>query len=237
MALAGAWGEIIVFIVKADAGKNRKRALGREDGWGQSSGGRSVREVVMAPPLHFGIDNHDEDDYGHHHCQDHRHYYQDFQLHHYQSVGSPISIMGPSFHSVLNFAFSVLFWKSSFTHHILHSVLTLLFGIFIHTSHIALHCSFVVLPFFDDSSYNTGCVYVNMSKRAKVWEILFYWLLKILHSEQNFPCFYNAQWSRCQLGCSCSQNIPCKLGSCYKSILSEIRVWKSQKKTIVLLVT
>ena len=62
MALAGAWGEIIVFIVKADAEKNRKRALGREDGWGQSSGGPSVREVVMAPPLHFGIDNDDEDD-------------------------------------------------------------------------------------------------------------------------------------------------------------------------------
>ena len=35
---------------------------------------------------------------------------------------------------------------------------------------------------------------------------------------------YTAQWSRCQLGCSCSQNFPCKLGSCYMSILSEIRV-------------
>jgi len=34
----------------------------------------------------------------------------------------------------------------------------------------------------------------------------------------------SAQWSRCQLGCSCSQNFPCKLGSCYRSILSEIRV-------------
>ena len=56
-ALAGAWGAIIVFIVKAVAGKNRKRALGREDGRGQSSGGRSVREVVMAPPsFHFGIE-------------------------------------------------------------------------------------------------------------------------------------------------------------------------------------
>ena len=44
-----------------------------------------------------------------------------------------------------------------------------------------------------------------------------------------------AQWSRCQLGCSCSQNFPCKFGSCYRSILSEIRVWKSQK-TIFLLV-
>ena len=133
MALPGAWGEIIVFIVKADAGKNRKRALGREDGWGQSSGGRSVREVVMAPPLHFGIDNHDEDDYGHHHCQDHRHYYQDFQHHQYQSVGSPISIMGPSFHSVHFLYFfgnlhshityctlcSPYFLESLFTHHIL----------------------------------------------------------------------------------------------------------------------
>ena len=45
---------------------------------------------------------------------------------------------------------------------------------------------------------------------------------------------YSAQWSRCQLGCSCSQNFPCKLGSCYRSILSEIRVWKSQKNNISL---
>ena len=43
---------------------------------------------------------------------------------------------------------------------------------------------------------------------------------------------YSAQWSSCQLGCSCSQNFPCKLGSCYRSILSEIRVWKSQKNNI-----
>ena len=25
---------------------------------------------------------------------------------------------------------------------------------------------------------------------------------------------HTAQWSRCQLGCSCSQNFPCILGSC-----------------------
>ena len=43
-----------------------------------------------------------------------------------------------------------------------------------------------------------------------------------------------AQWSRCQLGCSCSQNFPCKFGSCNRSILSEIRVWKSQKNNISL---
>ena len=33
-----------------------------------------------------------------------------------------------------------------------------------------------------------------------------------------------AQCSRCQLGCSGSQNFPCNLGSCYRSILSEIGV-------------
>ena len=38
-----------------------------------------------------------------------------------------------------------------------------------------------------------------------------------------------AQCSRCQLGCSCGQNFPCILGSCYRSIVSKIRVWKSQK--------
>ena len=39
----------------------------------------------------------------------------------------------------------------------------------------------------------------------------------------------SAQCSRCQLGCSDSQNFPCISGSCYRSISSEIRVWKSQK--------
>ena len=39
----------------------------------------------------------------------------------------------------------------------------------------------------------------------------------------------SAQCFRCQLGCSGSQNFPCISGSCYRSILSEIRVWKSQK--------
>ena len=39
---------------------------------------------------------------------------------------------------------------------------------------------------------------------------------------------YSAQCSRCQLGCSGSQNFPCISGSCYRSILSEIRDWKSQ---------
>ena len=48
------------------------------------------------------------------------------------------------------------------------------------------------------------------------------------------PFWHTAQWSRCQLRCSCSQNFPCKLGSCYRSILSEIRVWKSQKNNISL---
>ena len=42
----------------------------------------------------------------------------------------------------------------------------------------------------------------------------------------------NAQCSRCQLGCSCGQNFPCILGSCYRSIVSKIRVWKSQKNNI-----
>ena len=37
-------------------------------------------------------------------------------------------------------------------------------------------------------------------------------------------CCINAQWSRCQLGCSCGQNFPCILGSCYRSIVSKIRV-------------
>ena len=36
--------------------------------------------------------------------------------------------------------------------------------------------------------------------------------------------WYSAQCSRCQLGCSGSQNCPCISGSCYRSILSEIRV-------------
>ena len=34
-------------------------------------------------------------------------------------------------------------------------------------------------------------------------------------------CCINAQWSRCQLGCSCGQNFPCILS---RSILSKIRV-------------
>ena len=39
---------------------------------------------------------------------------------------------------------------------------------------------------------------------------------------------YNtAQCPRCQLGCSGSQNFPCIPGSCYRSILSKIRVWES----------
>ena len=43
-------------------------------------------------------------------------------------------------------------------------------------------------------------------------------------AEKKYRVQTTAQWSRCQLGCSCSQNFPCKLGSCYRSILSEIRV-------------
>ena len=35
---------------------------------------------------------------------------------------------------------------------------------------------------------------------------------------------YTAQCSRCQLGCSGSQNFPCISVSCYRSILSETRV-------------
>ena len=42
----------------------------------------------------------------------------------------------------------------------------------------------------------------------------------------------SAQWSRCQLGWSCGQNFPWILGSCYRSIVSKIRVWKSQKNNI-----
>ena len=47
----------------------------------------------------------------------------------------------------------------------------------------------------------------------------------------NLPYFpiSSAQCSRCQLGCSGTQNFPCISGNCYRSILSEIRVWKSQK--------
>ena len=42
----------------------------------------------------------------------------------------------------------------------------------------------------------------------------------------------SAQCSRCQLECSGGQNFPCISGSCYRSILSDIRVWKSQKNNI-----
>ena len=49
--------------------------------------------------------------------------------------------------------------------------------------------------------------------------------------KSNLPYFpiSSAQCSRCQLGCSSTQNFPCISGNCYRSILSEIRVWKSQK--------
>ena len=49
--------------------------------------------------------------------------------------------------------------------------------------------------------------------------------------KSNLPYFpiSSAQCSRCQLGCSGTQNFPCISGNCYRSILSEIRVWKSQK--------
>ena len=40
---------------------------------------------------------------------------------------------------------------------------------------------------------------------------------------------HHAQCSRCQLGCSCSQNFPCISRFCYRSKISEIRVWESQK--------
>ena len=44
--------------------------------------------------------------------------------------------------------------------------------------------------------------------------------------------FASAQWSRCHLEYSCGHNFPCILGSCYRSILSKSRVWKSQKTNI-----
>ena len=52
--------------------------------------------------------------------------------------------------------------------------------------------------------------------------------------KSNLPYFpiSSAQCSRCQLGCSGTQNFPCISGNCYRSILSEIRVWKSQKNNI-----
>ena len=48
--------------------------------------------------------------------------------------------------------------------------------------------------------------------------------------KSNLPYFpiSSAQCSRCQLGCSGTQNFPCISGNCYRSILSEIRVSKSQ---------
>ena len=49
---------------------------------------------------------------------------------------------------------------------------------------------------------------------------------KIVHL---LPGWHIAQCSRCQVGCSGCQNFRCISGSCYRSILSKIRVWKSQK--------
>ena len=54
------------------------------------------------------------------------------------------------------------------------------------------------------------------------------------YPESDMFNYCTAQCYRCQLGCFSSQKFPCIWGSCYRSILSEIRVWKSQKPTFLI---
>ena len=84
-----------------------------------------------------------------------------------------------------------------------------------------------VPPVFLGSTPEVALVSILLPVLVTGFSASWWWYIKKVR--QGLRCC-SAQWSRCQLGCSCSQNFPCKLGSCYRSILSEIRVWKSQKK-------
>ena len=88
-----------------------------------------------------------------------------------------------------------------------------------------------VPPVFLGSTPEVALVSILLPVLVTSFSASWWWYIKKVR--QGLRCC-SAQWSRCQLGCSGGQNFPCTSGNCYRSILSEIRVWKPQKPVFLM---